>query len=320
MNQSASKTNSALELIDTVEAGLVGPLIEEVSVPSLRQVSPLLIPGRLYTREHLKKILNTNDATINTGVFQPTGFASVLLFITKNKTSDRTQYVDQLNEDTLYWQGQTRGTKDPLIVEHVQRGLELLVFYRDRKYEHDGAAFRYEGCFIHIARSGREPADFILHREAPYLLAAEEQLSLATTFDPSNDEDGRRRIFAALVRRQGQPRFRRELLAAYEGRCAITGSHVTAVLEAAHIMPYLGDHTNHVTNGLLLRADLHTLFDLGLIAVDDNMKLIVAVGLHATEYAQMHGQSLLMPTQKIQHPNSEALHRHRIRAGLHFPL
>lgn len=315
MNPSASKTSPALELIDTVEVDLVGPLIEAVQVPSLRQVSPLLIPGRLYTREHLKKTLDTNDATINTGVFKPAGFASVLLFITKNKTSDRTQYVDQLNQDTLYWQGQTRGTKDPLIVEHVQRGLELLVFYRDRKYEHDGAAFRYEGCFIHIARSGREPADFILHREAPYLQAVADQLPLAGTFDPSNEEDGRRRIFAALVRRQGQPRFRRDLLSAYEGRCAVTGSHVTAVLEAAHIMPYLGDHTNHVTNGLLLRADLHTLFDLGLIAIDDDMRLIVAVGLHATEYAQMYGQHLLLPAQKGLHPNSEALRKHRIRAG-----
>ena len=110
-------------------------------------VSAQLTEGGVYTRERLKTILNSGDATINTGVFRPAGFASILLFITKNKTSDRTQYSDYLDGNTLHWQGQSSGRTDAMIVEHRQRGLEILVFYRDRKYEYTGAGFLYLGRF-----------------------------------------------------------------------------------------------------------------------------------------------------------------------------
>src|SRR5205823_2979542 len=81
-------------------------------------------------------------------------------------------------------------------------------------------------------------------------------------FDPISIEDGRRRIQAS---RQGQFAFRAALIEAYGGRCAMTGCDILEVLEAAHIVPYRGPSTNAVSNGLLLRADIHTLFDLGLI-------------------------------------------------------
>ncbi|WP_200883691.1 HNH endonuclease [Archangium violaceum] len=55
---------------------------------------------------------------------------------------------------------------------------------------------------------------------------------------------------------------------AYGGRCALTDCEEPRVLEAAHIFPYHGPQTNHVTNGLLLRADLHVLFDLGLLRTE----------------------------------------------------
>ena len=57
------------------------------------------------------------------------------------------------------------------------------------------------------------------------------------------------------------------------------------VLEAAHILPYRGPDTNKVVNGLLLRADVHTLFDSGLIAVDvKNMTVLVDKSLEGSEY------------------------------------
>ncbi|MDZ7808966.1 MAG: HNH endonuclease signature motif containing protein [Arhodomonas sp.] len=56
---------------------------------------------------------------------------------------------------------------------------------------------------------------------------------------------------------EARPRFGETLIEAYEGRCAITGCNMLDVLEAAHIHPYRGDATNHPSNGLLLRADLH---------------------------------------------------------------
>lgn len=302
---------------DDVEPEILNPLTlaaEENGVR--RQVSKLLIPGEIYTRETLKTLLATSDATINTGVFRPEGFDSILLFVTKNKSKDRVQFNDQLNENTLHWQGQEKGRKDQLIVEHIQRGLELLLFYRDDKFQFAGAGFRYEGCFIYVSHSGREPADFVLHRELPYLAALAPSLESGEGFNPMNEEDARRRIFGALVRRQGQPAFRRALLSAYEGRCAMSGYAVNSVLEAAHIMPYRGAHTNHVTNGLLLRADLHTLFDMGLIAVGESKVLVVASALHGTPYVEMHGRSLFLPTEPAHQPNMDALRSHRLMAGL----
>ena len=91
--------------------------------------------------------------------------------------------------------------------------------------------------------------------------------------DPTSIEDGRKKIERMVTLRQGQPAFRKALLDAYERRCAVTGCPIDDVLEAAHISPYLGEHTNHVTNGLLLRADIHTLFDRGLIKVDGDYRI-----------------------------------------------
>jgi putative restriction endonuclease len=54
----------------------------------------------------------------------------------------------------------------------------------------------------------------------------------------------------------------------YSGRCAITDCEIDDVLEAAHISPYSGRSSDQVCNGLLLRADVHTLFDCGLLAFD----------------------------------------------------
>jgi hypothetical protein len=59
-------------------------------------------------------------------------------------------------------------------------------------------------------------------------------------FEPNDQADGRERVLRGVVRRQGQPRFRAALIAAYEGRCAITHCPVLVILEAAHVTPYLG--------------------------------------------------------------------------------
>jgi putative restriction endonuclease len=63
--------------------------------------------------------------------------------------------------------------------------------------------------------------------------------------------------------------FKIELLDAYERKCAISGETTIQVLEACHIHPYQNLLSNHVQNGLLLRIDLHRLFDKGLIMIDD---------------------------------------------------
>ncbi|PSB37495.1 HNH endonuclease [Aphanothece minutissima] len=136
-------------------------------------------------------------------------------------------------------------------------------------------------------------------------------------FDPKNVADTRSRIAREIACRQGQPAFRRELLKAYERRCAITRCVQVEVLDAAHITPYLGPETNHVQNGLLLRTDIHTLFDLGRMAIDtSDMTVVVHDLLHGSEYMKLSGSPLRVPSDKFLRPSKQALDQQREWAGL----
>lgn len=122
--------------------------------------------GEIYTRAELRERFEVgSDTTLNTGVFQPRDSHSIWLFVTEKKTPDRTQYKDQLEGDTLRWDGQQEGRTDQKIIQHILLGLELLVFYRKSKSEYPGAGFKYEGRFRYVAHSGGQPTHFVLKRE-----------------------------------------------------------------------------------------------------------------------------------------------------------
>lgn len=143
--------------------------------------------------------------------------------------------------------------------------------------------------------------------------AAAEQ---ADIFDPADVADARKRVTADIIRRRGQPAFRKALLQAYGEACAITGCNLTAALEAAHIHPYKGDHTNVVSNGLLLRTDIHTLFDLGLIAIEsDTMLVRVSPKLEGTDYEKLNGSLLRQPEHHAHRVSSDALDWHWSQCG-----
>jgi putative restriction endonuclease len=81
------------------------------------------------------------------------------------------------------------------------------------------------------------------------------------------DSDDRERVLREIRARRGQQGFRDALRARYGDQCMVSACKVLHVLEAAHIRPYRGEENNHPENGLLLRADLHTLFDLDLLGI-----------------------------------------------------
>jgi putative restriction endonuclease len=130
-------------------------------------------------------------------------------------------------------------------------------------------------------------------------------------FDPALVTDARERMLKEVVRRKGQPAFRSGLLTAYQGRCAITGCEVEPVLEAAHITPYLGPETNRVANGLLLRGDVHTLWDSGLIYLDRDYKVELKPSLLSSDYARLKGQTILLPIRREIQPSELAIIAHR---------
>ncbi|MFC3687201.1 HNH endonuclease [Aquipuribacter hungaricus] len=140
--------------------------------------------------------------------------------------------------------------------------------------------------------------------------SAEDEFSaqLIETSPPEDDYDARRRVYRQIVARRGQVSFRRELLDAYQARCAITGSSTTMVLEAAHLRPYRGPRSNSVSNGLLLRSDLHTLLDLQLLAFDPtSRRVLLSRVLSGGDYADLAGRAMREPTKPHQRPADDVL-------------
>ena len=116
--------------------------------------------------------------------------------------------------------------------------------------------------------------------------------------------------------RLGQGAFRVLVTDAYQRRCAVTGEKTLPVLEAAHIKPYalLGPH--RINNGILLRSDLHKLFDLGYVTVTPDLRLEVSPSLKAEwengrEYYAHHGKELMFrPSDAMSQPNRDFLMWH----------
>lgn len=149
--------------------------------------------------------------------------------------------------------------------------------------------------------------------------AQEEAEAQAQAFEqlPALDTDRDARIWGlrAVAQRRGQPLFRARLLDAYGRRCAISGCTATEVLEAAHIQPYRGEHTHRLDNGLLLRADLHTLFDCHLLWVTPDYKVALAPALRTTDYSIYHDAPLVLPNSPADHPNLAHLAEHAQRCA-----
>jgi putative restriction endonuclease len=177
----------------------------------------------------------------------------------------------------------------------------------------DGGYFFLEGFASNGLARPRGPAG-----ELEAIAKAEEkQQDSAGIFDPTGVIDARERVLAQIVRRRGQPEFRRQLLAAYGGRCAISGCDAIEALEAAHITPFRGSDTNRADNGILLRADLHTLFDLGLLAINAaELTLLLSPALTRGAYADLGGKKIRIPNDEHLQPSTAALQAHRDWTGL----
>lgn len=130
-------------------------------------------------------------------------------------------------------------------------------------------------------------------------------------FDPSDIVDARDRVLKEIAQRRGQKKFRQALLKAYSGACAVSQTKVEAVLEAAHITPYQGERTNHISNGILLRTDLHTLFDLHLLRINPKTnKVEVSPSLAATPYWSYNNRRISLPHTAGDRPSPLALSQH----------
>lgn len=137
-----------------------------------------------------------------------------------------------------------------------------------------------------------------------------------TGLDPDSVQSTRQFTTTRRSRRPGQAQFRSDLRSAYANRGAITNCRISKVLEAAHIHKFDGDDTNIVSNGLLLRVDIHRLFDSGLIGIDQKYRVLVSSSLNGTEYEEFRGEPIRLPVNPGKRPSKQCLKAHQENFGL----
>ena len=115
--------------------------------------------------------------------------------------------------------------------------------------------------------------------------------------------------------RLGQGEFRSRIIDAYGRRCAVTGERTLPALEAAHIVPFSEIKGHDIRNGVLLRADLHRLFDDGYVTINPEHRFEVSKHIkddyeNGRDYYALHGRSIALPADPRLIPASEYLTEH----------
>jgi putative restriction endonuclease len=118
-----------------------------------------------------------------------------------------------------------------------------------------------------------------------------------------------------ILPRLGQGIFRVVITDAYERRCSVSGEKVLPVLDAAHIRPYAKEGTHKPDNGILLRSDLHTLFDRGYVTVTPDRRFEVSKHIkedyeNGHDYYALHGREIFVPRKIVLQPAAENLAWH----------
>ena len=114
--------------------------------------------------------------------------------------------------------------------------------------------------------------------------------------------------------RLGQGTFRIAVTSAY-GACAVSGEHSLPALEAAHVRPYADGGAHALPNGLLLRADIHRLYDAGYVTVTPDHRFCVSRDLveefhNGCEYERFAGRTITVPNALTDQPDPDLLEWH----------
>lgn len=155
------------------------------------------------------------------------------------------------------------------------------------------------------------------HGEGRELWTQVTQRLQAITSATQLDEEPRYGASYLTRARLGQGAFRVLVTEAYRRRCAITAERTLPVLEAAHIKPYAEQGPHLLQNGLLLRSDLHRLFDDGYVTLSEDMRVVVSKRIrenleNGKEYYKYDGKRVEnLPDSPAERPSPDLLKWHR---------
>jgi putative restriction endonuclease len=264
-------------------------------------------------------------ATKAAGIFKPKFNEYVLSIrssISKSATelySDKHPVFEKDGSWTYLYRHEIRAAGDPLsisrnkaLIKNMQDAVPVAVIVQSDKGRYQVLGLAYVTDY-----NPRTGYFFLIGTSAPRSTFSVGPGVMAESMDI--DADTRKFQETRQAIRQGQAKFRLDLLDAYGSRCAATEYDVSEGLEAAHIRPYRGTHTNETRNGILLRADIHSLFDYGIIGVDpESMKIVLNQSARGSKYAKLHDQLLRLPDDTTRHPDRELLQRHLKLHGISF--
>lgn len=138
----------------------------------------------------------------------------------------------------------------------------------------------------------------------------------ATAQRPGFSEPQARYGEPTLIRpRLGQGAFRLVVTDLYSRRCAVTRERTLPALEAAHIRPFADGGEHAASNGILMRRDLHSLFDQGYVTITPEYRFEVSRRIreefeNGRHYYDLHGSTVDVPGNVQQRPETTALAWH----------
>lgn len=145
-------------------------------------------------------------------------------------------------------------------------------------------------------------------------LSKQTELKNQLVLEPQEDARYGKEILSRV--RLGQSAFRVLIMDAYARRCSVSGERTLPALEAAHIKPYDKSGPHYVSNGLLLRADIHKLFDKGYLTLTKRFNIEVSGRIkeefdNGRDYYKYHGESLkYLPSREFDRPGSQFIEWH----------
>jgi hypothetical protein len=120
---------------------------------------------------------------------------------------------------------------------------------------------------------------------------------------------------ADVIQRPGAAEFREQVLAEYDFKCAVSGCSSIEAVDVAHIVPYFGLESDEIQNAIPLRADLHRLFDRGLLSIEyEQSEKIYVTKIHdfvIKDYASFHNSKVEIPKDPFSKPSKVALKIHK---------
>lgn len=230
--------------------------------------------GGLYDRIQLAKLWEYNGhQAISRGVVTPSGSNLIILFVTHEKQTSLTQYVDYIHDDYLYWEGEEKGGSNQRIINSVTRNDEIHLFFRNKHHQ----LFIYMGVLAleDYVESKSQPFQFI------FKIIGEKRSTSETGIlkEPSYASGGKPTQQSSMVlSRIGQGAFRVNLFKLWNA-CSLSAVQMPEILRASHIKPWKdsnNDERLNPYNGLLLTPTYDALFDKGFVSFENNGQIIIS--------------------------------------------